>query len=58
MRNKTWAGCLELLVLGLLGVLGGFPTGAAEGTAGEVKPAYTVVPTKKPPVIDGKLDDE
>ena len=53
MKRRTWAGCL-----GLLGLLGGIPTGAAGTTAGEVKPAYTVVPTETPPVIDGKLDDE
>ena len=58
MKSKTWAGCLGLLVLGLLGVLGGCPTGAAEDTASDVQPAYTVVPTTNPPVIDGKLDDE
>ena len=55
MKDKALAGCLGLLVLG---VLSGISTGIAEETADHVQPAYTVVPIKQPPVIDGKLDDE
>ena len=54
MKDKALAGCLGLLVLG---VLSGIPTGIAEETADQVQPAYPVVPTKQPPVIDGELDD-
>jgi len=55
VKDRTLAGCVAFLVLG---VLGGLSTGIAEDAADQVKPAYSVVPTKKPPVIDGKLDDE
>ena len=55
MKDKALAGCLGLMVLD---ALSGFSTGIAEDTADQVKPAYTVVPIKKPPVIDGKLNDE
>ncbi|MCS5631532.1 MAG: alpha/beta fold hydrolase [Pirellulaceae bacterium] len=55
MKDKILAGCLALLVSA---VLGGFSTGIAGEAADQIKPAYIVVPTKKPPVIDGKLDDD
>ena len=55
MKDKALAGCLGLLVLG---VLSGISTGIAEETTDQVQPAYTVIPIKQPPVIDGKLDDE
>ena len=42
----------------MFGVLSGFSTGIADDAADQAKPAYTVVPIKQPPVIDGKLDDE
>jgi len=55
VKDKVLAGCLAVLVFG---VLSGFSTGIAEDAADQAKPAYTVVPTKKPPVIDGRLDDD
>ena len=54
MKNKIWERWLGLWSLGLLA---GFPTAVAADTAGKANPAYTVAPTKKAPVIDGKLDD-
>ena len=37
--------------------MAGTGTQAGKGTQGTNKPAYTVVPTKTPPTIDGKIDD-
>ena len=55
MKEKALAICLGCLVLG---VLSGLSTGIAGEPADQVQPAYTVVPIKQPPVIDGKLDDD
>ncbi len=48
MKDKVLVVCLALL---MFVVLGGFSPVIAG-------PAYTVVSTTKPPVIDGKLDDD
>ena len=55
VTTKTRRGCSGLLVLG---VLFAFSTGHAEEPAHRIRPAYTVVPTRQPPVIDGILNDE